>query len=188
MHGIFTSESVTEGHPDKVCDFIAHSVLDAHLRRDPKARIAVEVLAKGNHVILAGEITSRARVNYPRPVRDALRAIGYTDPHLVFNVTNLDITALLTQQATEIGAAVPTLSATPSLCRCSSRRSAPATTSAPKPSSGSSTSAQPRSSRGWICCGPSTAGLPTTGTSVGRGCRGRHRAGVHPRPFCIPTP
>ena len=56
MHGIFTSESVTEGHPDKVCDFIADSVLDAHLRRDPKARIAVEVLAKGNHVILAGAV------------------------------------------------------------------------------------------------------------------------------------
>jgi len=106
MHGIVTSESVTEGHPDKVCDFIADSVLDAHLRRDPKARIAVEVLVKGNHVILAGEITSRAKVGYQRLVRDAMRAIGYTDPQLVFNVNNLDITLLLTQQATEIGAAV----------------------------------------------------------------------------------
>lgn len=51
MHGIFTSESGTEGHPDKVCDFIADSVLDAHLRRDPKARVACEVLVEGNHVI-----------------------------------------------------------------------------------------------------------------------------------------
>jgi S-adenosylmethionine synthetase len=68
VHGIFTSESVTEGHPDKVCDYIADSVLDAHLRRDPKARVACEVLVKGNHVILAGEITSRAKVDYPRLV------------------------------------------------------------------------------------------------------------------------
>jgi S-adenosylmethionine synthetase len=106
MHGIFTSESVTEGHPDKVCDFIADSVLDAHLRRDQRARVACEVLAKGNHVILAAEITSSAKVDYRRLVRDAVRAIGYTDPRLVFNASNLDITLLLTQQASEIGAAV----------------------------------------------------------------------------------
>jgi S-adenosylmethionine synthetase len=108
VHGIFTSESVTEGHPDKVCDFIADSVLDAHLARDRRARVACEVLVKGNQVVLAGEITSRVRVDYGRLVRDAVRRIGYTDPTLAFNTNNLDIQVMLSQQAGEIGRAVTT--------------------------------------------------------------------------------
>jgi S-adenosylmethionine synthetase len=108
MHGIFTSESVTEGHPDKVCDFIADSVLDAHLRRDPGARVACEVLAKGGRVVLAGEVTSRAELDYPRLVRDALRRIGYTDRGFVFNDRDVEVTVLLTRQAPEIGTAVTT--------------------------------------------------------------------------------
>ena len=106
MHGVFTSESVSEGHPDKVCDFIADTVLDAHLRRDRKSHVACEVLAKGNHIVLAGEITSRAKVDYGTLVRDAVRRIGYTDRSLAFNDSNLDIQVWLTQQAGEIGAAV----------------------------------------------------------------------------------
>ena len=57
---VFTSESVSEGHPDKVCDYIADSILDAHLAQDPQARVACEVLCKGSNVILAGEISSAA--------------------------------------------------------------------------------------------------------------------------------
>lgn len=106
MNGIFTSESVTEGHPDKVCDFIADSVLDAHLRKDRRSRVACEVLVKGNQVVLAGEITSSARIDYGRLVRDAVRHIGYTDRKLSFYADGLDVQVLLTQQAGEIGAAV----------------------------------------------------------------------------------
>ena len=65
----FTSESVSEGHPDKVCDYIADSILDAHLEQDPTSRVACEVLCKEDNVILAGEITSNARVDYEAVVR-----------------------------------------------------------------------------------------------------------------------
>ncbi len=70
---LFTSESVGEGHPDKVCDFVADSILDAHLEQDPRSRVACEVLCKHNHVVLAGEITSRAKdINYEEIVRRAI--------------------------------------------------------------------------------------------------------------------
>ena len=93
-----TSESVTEGHPDKVCDYIADSVLDAHLEQDPMARVACEVLAKNHTIILAGEITSSATVDYETIVRQAMRDIGYAD--------SLNIVQLLTRQAPEIAQGV----------------------------------------------------------------------------------
>lgn len=76
---LFTSESVSEGHPDKVCDYIADSILDAHLAADPKSRVACEVLVKSGNVVLAGEITSKTAVDYERVARQAIREIGYTD-------------------------------------------------------------------------------------------------------------
>ena len=82
---VFSSESVSEGHPDKVCDFIADSILDAHLAQDPDARVACEVLCKDDRVILAGEISSRATVDHAAVAREAIRAIGYTDPAEPFN-------------------------------------------------------------------------------------------------------
>ncbi len=82
---IFTSESVSEGHPDKVCDYIADSVLDAHLAQDPASRVACEVLCKDHHVVLAGEISSRAVVDVEAVARAAIREIGYTDPAARFN-------------------------------------------------------------------------------------------------------
>src|SRR6185503_18730092 len=82
---VFTSESVSEGHPDKVCDYIADSILDAHLASDPRSRVACEVLVKSGEVVLAGEITSRADVEFEAIARQAIREIGYTDPAESFN-------------------------------------------------------------------------------------------------------
>src|SRR5512140_2544596 len=76
---VFTSESVSEGHPDKVCDFIADSVLDACLEQDRASHVACEVLCKSGQVVLAGEITTRAKLNYETIVRDAIRHVGYVE-------------------------------------------------------------------------------------------------------------
>ena len=76
---IFSSESVTEGHPDKVCDTISDYILDACLEQDPLSRVACETLAKGNLVVLAGEITSNTKLDFEERVRDAIRSIGYDE-------------------------------------------------------------------------------------------------------------
>jgi len=101
-----TSESVSEGHPDKVCDYIADSVVDAHLAGDTGSRVACEVLCKGNLVVVAGEITSGAEVDYERLVRGAIREIGYTDEAEPFCAASLQILLALTRQSSEIGVAV----------------------------------------------------------------------------------
>src|SRR4051812_48054523 len=105
---VFTSESVSEGHPDKVCDLIADSVLDAHLAQDPAARVACEVLCKGDRVVLAGEITSRASVDHVTIVREAIRSVGYVDPAEPFNADGVHVTELLSRQAPEIAQGVDT--------------------------------------------------------------------------------
>ena len=73
----FTSESVSEGHPDKVCDYIADSILDACLAQDPRSHVACEVLCKNDLVVLAGEITTNAYVDYIQVARDTIKRIGY---------------------------------------------------------------------------------------------------------------
>jgi S-adenosylmethionine synthetase len=103
---VFTSESVCEGHPDKVCDFVADSILDAHLAQDPRAHVACEVLAKGGRLVLAGEITSAAAVDAEAVARGALREIGYTDRAEPFNADGVEILDFITAQATEIEEAV----------------------------------------------------------------------------------
>jgi S-adenosylmethionine synthetase len=105
---LFTSESVTEGHPDKVCDYIADSILDAYLAEDPCSRVACEVLSKGNTVILAGEITSCEMVDYAKIVRAAVREIGYTDQSQPFCADTLDVKEMMTNQAPEIAQGVDT--------------------------------------------------------------------------------
>ncbi|CAN5829869.1 MAG: methionine adenosyltransferase [Gemmatimonadetes bacterium] len=103
----FTSESVSEGHPDKVCDFIADSILDAYLAEDPLSRVACEVLCKGDRVILAGEITSTAKVEYDAIVRRAIEEIGYLDSDQTFRPDAVTIDhSLLTGQAPEISKGV----------------------------------------------------------------------------------
>src|SRR5688572_220790 len=96
---VFTSESVSEGHPDKVCDYIADSILDAHLAKDPRSRVACEVLVKSGNVVLAGEITSSANVNYESVARQAIREIGYTDAAESFSASGVTITELLSKQS-----------------------------------------------------------------------------------------
>ena len=83
---IFSSESVTKGHPDKVCDIISDTVLDAYLRVDSFARVAVETLIKNNTVVLAGEVTSKAHnINIESLVRNVINSIGYNKEELGFN-------------------------------------------------------------------------------------------------------
>ena len=102
----FTSESVSEGHPDKVSDYIADSILDAHLEQDPDARVACEVLCKESTLVIAGEITSRAQVDAEAVARRAIREIGYTDQSEPFNADQVMILSFLTQQAGEIAQGV----------------------------------------------------------------------------------
>ncbi len=83
---IFTSESVTEGHPDKIADQISDAVLDRLLAEDPKSRVACETLIKTGYVNLAGEITTKARdINYSKVVRDTIREIGYVGSEMGFD-------------------------------------------------------------------------------------------------------
>lgn len=103
---IFTSESVTEGHPDKVCDYIADSILDAYLQEDPQSRVACEVLCKENILIIAGEISSNGVVDHEDVARRAIRAIGYTDPSTPFNAAGVTIHQFVTKQSTEISQGV----------------------------------------------------------------------------------
>jgi len=102
----FTSESVTEGHPDKVCDYISDSVLDAYISQDICSHVACEAMAKNNKVILAGEITSGGKVDLESVVRQAVRDIGYTDASEPFSAGTLQVVTYLTEQAQEINTAV----------------------------------------------------------------------------------
>jgi S-adenosylmethionine synthetase len=104
----FTSESVTEGHPDKVCDYIADSILDSYLMQDPKSRVACEVLCKEGIVIIAGEITSAGQVDHEAVARQAIREIGYTDPSASFNADGVKVHQFVTKQSSEIAQGVDT--------------------------------------------------------------------------------
>ncbi len=105
---IFSSESVGEGHPDKVADLISDTVVDACLSQDPASRVACETLVKDGHVILAGEITTQADIDYEKLVRDTVRAIGYATPadDPVFNAETLSVTNLLSTQSPDIAQGV----------------------------------------------------------------------------------
>src|SRR5215207_1737048 len=104
----FSSESVSEGHPDKVSDYIADSILDAHLAGDPSSRVACEVLCKSGQVVLAGEITSRTNVDYETVAREAIREIGYTDPKEAFNADGVKVIQFISKQSGDIAMGVDT--------------------------------------------------------------------------------
>ena len=105
---LFTSESVTEGHPDKVCDQISDAVLDAVLAADPRGRVACETMAKDKTVYVVGEITTTARPDVPQLVRDTLREIGYTDPASGLTPEDCEVVSNLTPQSPDIAQGVDT--------------------------------------------------------------------------------
>lgn len=103
---IFSSESVGEGHPDKVADYISDSVLDACLEQDASSRVACETLVKSNCVFLAGEITTAAKFNYEEVVKAAIRDIGYTNDDDVFHADKVFLVNALTSQSPDIAQGV----------------------------------------------------------------------------------
>src|SRR5258706_14145959 len=103
---IFSSESVGEGHPDKVCDTISDYVLDACLAQDKFSRVACETYAKSNVVIVGGEITTRAKFKLETIVRAAIREIGYVHDDDIFHADRVFITSLMTQQSPDIAQGV----------------------------------------------------------------------------------
>ena len=103
---VFSSESVGEGHPDKVADLISDSVLDACLAQDRHSRVACETMVKSNLVILAGEITTKAKLNYEAIVRAAIRDIGYVNRDDVFHADTVFINNYLTRQSPDISQGV----------------------------------------------------------------------------------
>ncbi len=102
----FTSESVTEGHPDKIADAISDAVLDANLRQDPRARVACETLVATGMAVIAGQITSRATVNYADVVRDTIRRIGYVDAAAGFDANSCAVLVSLDRQSPDISQGV----------------------------------------------------------------------------------
>ena len=106
---LFTSESVTEGHPDKICDQISDAILDEYLRQDPKSRVAVETMTTTDFVAIAGEITSKANFDkqeQEKLVRQTIREIGYNDPELLFDADSCEVMLRLHAQSPDISQGV----------------------------------------------------------------------------------
>jgi S-adenosylmethionine synthetase len=103
---LFTSESVGEGHPDKVADQVSDAILDEFLRQDPRARVACETLVKNDVVILAGEITSQKVVNHEQLVRNVIKDIGYDEPRLGFDAASCSVMTFISQQSPDISMGV----------------------------------------------------------------------------------
>ncbi|WP_258723162.1 methionine adenosyltransferase [Cellulomonas sp. NS3] len=103
---LFTSESVTEGHPDKICDQISDAILDAILEQDPSARVAVETMVTTGLVHVAGEVTTSAYVEIPQVVREVVRGIGYTSSHIGFDGDSCGVSVSIGQQSPDIAQGV----------------------------------------------------------------------------------
>lgn len=108
LRSVFTSESVTEGHPDKMCDQISDAVLDAVLAADPEGRVACEAMVKDQAVYVAGEITTSASLDVEHLVRETVEQIGYTDPEAGFTADACDVQVNLTRQSHDIHIGVET--------------------------------------------------------------------------------
>jgi len=107
-HHLFTSESVTEGHPDKICDQISDAVLDAVLGADRSGRVACEAMAKDQDVYVVGEVTTKAKLEVEPLVREVIRAIGYTQADAGFTADTCRVTSNLTRQSADIALGVDT--------------------------------------------------------------------------------
>jgi S-adenosylmethionine synthetase len=105
-HYFFSSESVTEGHPDKLCDLISDSILDACLAQDEHSKVAMETVAKSNMILLAGELTTNAKINIDQIVRDRIKEIGYDDEQKGLNYKTCDVIQKITLQSKDISQAV----------------------------------------------------------------------------------
>lgn len=103
---IFTSESVTKGHPDKVSDIISDSILDAYLKEDPTSRVAAETVVKNNTVVIVGEVSSKAQIDIEAVVRNAIRQIGYDREELGFSANTAEIILRLDRQSPDIARGV----------------------------------------------------------------------------------
>ncbi|MCQ2513259.1 MAG: methionine adenosyltransferase, partial [Lachnospiraceae bacterium] len=103
---LFTSESVTEGHPDKICDQISDAILDEILKQDPFARVACETCVTTNFVLVMGEVTTTAEVDYEKVARDTIREIGYDDESIGFDADTCEVIIRLDKQSPDIAMGV----------------------------------------------------------------------------------
>lgn len=110
MKKLFTSESVTPGHPDKLCDKIADMILDAYLKEDSSSRVAVEVCAHKNGIVIMGEVTSKAKIDIERIVRNTIIDVGYDNDNLGFNGNNVKVSININTQSNDIAMGVNTSS------------------------------------------------------------------------------
>jgi methionine adenosyltransferase (EC 2.5.1.6) len=99
---IFTSESVTEGHPDKICDKISDSILDAFIAQDKRSKVALETMVTTGLVIIAGEVTSNGVVNYQDLIRSVIKEIGYDDSSMGFDYKSCGIITTVGKQSSDI--------------------------------------------------------------------------------------
>ena len=103
---LFTSESVTEGHPDKVCDAVSDAILDACMAQDPMSRVACETATCTGFVLVTGEITTKAQIDYQKLVRDTVNEIGYNDAKTGFDGNTCAVMVAIDQQSADIAMGV----------------------------------------------------------------------------------
>ena len=106
MRKLFTSESVTEGHPDKLCDYISDSILDACLEQDENSRVAVETFAANNNITVAGQLTTKANINVEQIVRDTIKEIGYNNENIDIDYRTCKVLFDISKQSPDIAMGV----------------------------------------------------------------------------------